>query len=73
METSEKVFEEGDAVAVVARTEVPALGEREAYTKEVLTIELKTLPYGIRFGLSMSMQTANNLQDALFEALNQVD
>ena len=64
------MFEEGETVAVVARTEVPALGEREAYTKEVPTIELKTLPYGIRFGLSMNMQTANDLQDALFEALH---
>ncbi len=66
---SEEVFEEGNVVVVVARQDMEAHGIREAYTREVVTIELKTLPFGIRFGLSMEMETANSLQDALFEAL----
>ena len=68
-QTSEEVYDNGVASAIVTRTEVPPLGDREGYTKEVLTIQLKTLPYNISFGLSMNMDTAEALQVVLDLAL----
>ncbi len=42
-------------------------------SKAAITIELKTKPFDIFFGLSMSLETARDLEIALRQALAEVD
>ncbi len=70
MTVESEIYEERNALVVVEeRSYETGKTELEYEKKKVITIQVKTLPFGISFGLSMNPDTAKNLKRALDRAI----